>query len=78
MELTAVSEPPAGRPQGNLCSPHRPRPEGRRNRLRRAVPERDRARWAKANAYTAGLAEAMARPHCGHRSCLGISRCVYA
>jgi hypothetical protein len=39
--------------------------------------ERDRVRWAKANDYSNGLAEAMARPHCGHRSCLGLGRCVY-
>jgi hypothetical protein len=39
--------------------------------------ERARTRWQRNNAYSAGLAEAMARPHCGHRSCLGLGRCVY-
>ena len=37
--------------------------------------ERDRVRWAKANDYSNGLREAMARPHCGHGSCFG--RCIY-
>jgi HK97 family phage prohead protease len=39
--------------------------------------ERDRARWAKANADSYRLREAMARPGCQHRSCMP-GRCVYA
>jgi hypothetical protein len=43
----------------------------------REQAERERAAWQRRNDYSAGLAAAMARPSCEHRSCMP-GRCVYA